>query len=142
MVNYHDPVAVAREFGAYVSPSGYRGLYPDQAVGLLNSGGREALAFRRWYICVRLPILRANLCLTTRPWHSASRWEFVTTLDYEWSVFQGNRPCGRSIWVRSLFGGGFLIVHLTTEDSTLPAKALLPHALVHTRGRNSQHGRL
>lgn len=107
MVNYHDPVAVAREFGAYASPSDYRGLHPDQAVGLFDSGGREALALRGWYICVslRLLVLHASLYLTTQPRHSASRWEFFTSLDYEWAVFRGNRPCGWSIWVRSLFSG-------------------------------------
>ena len=63
MVNYHDPVAVARESGTYASPSGFRGMYLDLTIAFFNSGGREALAFRGWYICVSLPVFSANLCL-------------------------------------------------------------------------------
>ena len=35
-----------------------------------------------------------------------SRWEFFTTLDYEWSVIRGDRPYRWTIWVCSslLFG--------------------------------------
>jgi hypothetical protein len=29
-------------------------------------------------------------------------WEFITTLDYEWSVIRGRRPYRWSIWVRNL----------------------------------------
>ena len=29
-----------------------------------------------------------------------SSWEFVTTLDYEWSVIRGQRPYRWTIWVR------------------------------------------
>jgi hypothetical protein len=30
-----------------------------------------------------------------------SSWEFVTTLDYEWSVFRRHRPFRWTIWVGS-----------------------------------------
>jgi hypothetical protein len=60
MVNYHDPVTVAREFGAYASLSGLRGLHLDLTVCLFNSGAREGLAFRGWCICVSLSYFRAS----------------------------------------------------------------------------------
>ena len=39
-----------------------------------------------------------------------SSWEFVTTLDYEWSVFRGRRQFLWTIWVcsRETFGLGFV----------------------------------
>lgn len=36
-------------------------------IGLFNSDGREALAFRGWYICVSLPVFPAKLCLAAQP---------------------------------------------------------------------------
>jgi hypothetical protein len=82
-----------------------RRLQPDSPVGLCNSGAREALARRRWYIYVCFPaLLRLSPGLyVSRPSPFASRWEFVTTLDYEWDVFRGRRPYRRTIWVCSLF---------------------------------------
>ena len=32
---------------------------------------------------------------------SAFRWEFVTTLDYEWNVIRGRQPYRWTIWVRT-----------------------------------------
>ena len=39
-----------------------------------------------------------------------SSWEFVTTLDYEWSIVRGHRPFRWTIWVRinTLFLSGFV----------------------------------
>ena len=39
-----------------------------------------------------------------------SSWEFVTTLDYEWSVIRGHRPFRWTIWVRinALFLSSFV----------------------------------
>jgi hypothetical protein len=39
-----------------------------------------------------------------------SSWEFVTTLDYEWSVIRGHRPFRWTMWVRinTLFLLGFV----------------------------------
>lgn len=55
MVNYHDPITVAREFGEHF-PSGLR-VQTDLPVCLFNSGGSEALARRRWYIYVSISAL-------------------------------------------------------------------------------------
>jgi len=38
-------------------------------------------------------------------WHTVDGlyiWEFITTLDYEWSVIQGRRPYRWTIWIHSL----------------------------------------
>jgi hypothetical protein len=40
-----------------------------------------------------LSIITLNAVLTT------ASWEFVTTLDYEWSVIRGHRPYRWTIWV-------------------------------------------
>jgi hypothetical protein len=57
MVNYHDPVTIAREFGACAVLPSFSGLQPDLPVTPFNSGDCEALACRGWYIYVGLPVL-------------------------------------------------------------------------------------
>ena len=65
MVNYHDPVTIAREYGAYAILPSVSGLQPDLPVGSFNSGGCEALARRGRYIYVSLPVLpRRPACST------------------------------------------------------------------------------
>lgn len=54
MVSYHDPVKIAREFGAYAYLSGLREMHLDLTICLFHSGAREGLAFRGWCICVSL----------------------------------------------------------------------------------------
>ena len=43
------------------------------------------------------------------------RWEFVSTLKYEWDVLRGNRPYRWTIWVCSLLLG-FFTTHFKTDD--------------------------
>ncbi|KAH9958775.1 hypothetical protein BC827DRAFT_1218445 [Russula dissimulans] len=37
-------------------------------------------------------------------------WEFLTTLDYEWSVIRGRRPYRWTIWIYSLTRAGTFVV--------------------------------
>jgi hypothetical protein len=57
MVNYHDPVTIEREFGAYAFLWGISGPQPDLPVCHFNRGARKALARCGWYIYVSLPAL-------------------------------------------------------------------------------------
>ena len=57
MVNYHNPNTIAREFSAYAFPSGFGSPQLDLPIGPFNSGAREALARRRWYIYVSFALL-------------------------------------------------------------------------------------
>src|SRR5579863_3789960 len=57
----------------------------------------EALARRLWSLPVSFRLFTA--CIIPQP--SLSRWEFVTTLDYEWRVFRGHLPYRWTIWVRT-----------------------------------------
>jgi hypothetical protein len=65
-----------------------------------DSGSHEALARlgRPLHVSMRTPTLTAYPIMINRP--SASRWEFVTTLDYEWSVIRRRRSCRWTIVVR------------------------------------------
>jgi hypothetical protein len=109
MVNFHNAVTFAREFGAYAlsSDSG------DLPSFFFNSGNRKCLAHRGWYIYVslvslqsRYPASRALLDYSTAAFRkSASSWEFFTTLDYEWDVIRGHRPYRWTIWVCTLLSG-------------------------------------
>jgi hypothetical protein len=79
-----------------------------------NDSTREASAeaiFRQWQLpssgtpwvastCeyIRTPSPTAYSIIMNRP--SASSWEFVTTLDYEWSVIRRRRPYRWTIGVR------------------------------------------
>jgi hypothetical protein len=68
----------------------------------LDSGSHEALAClgRPLHVSMRTPTLTAYPVIMNRL--SASRWEFVTTLDYEWSVIRRRRPYRWTIGVRNL----------------------------------------
>ena len=59
MVNYQDPVTMAREYSTYALLSGFRGMLLILLVVPFNSGDGEALARRGWYIYVSpsLPLL-------------------------------------------------------------------------------------
>ncbi|KAH9984319.1 hypothetical protein BJV74DRAFT_952285 [Russula compacta] len=50
-------------------------------------------------------IVELGLVALRNFWHTVNGvfiWEFVTTLDYEWSVIQGRRPYGWTIWIYSI----------------------------------------
>jgi len=67
----------------------------------VNSVTREVLAHSTWSLHVGLPchaILQALRCFNPI---STGSWEFVTTLDYEWSVFRGRHRYLWTIWVCS-----------------------------------------
>ena len=59
MVNYHDPVTMAREYSTYAFPPGFSGTQLDLLVGPFNSGNGETLARCGWHIHVSpsLPFL-------------------------------------------------------------------------------------
>ena len=105
MVDFHNPVTMAREFGAYALSSGSsRGF----TFVIFNSGDCKSLAHRGWYIYVSFPAvpLLPGLYLTIqlRP-PAASSWEFFTTLEYEWDVIRGHRPYRWTIGVCTLLSG-------------------------------------
>src|SRR5579863_8526011 len=67
---------------------------------------------------------------------SASSWEFVTTIDYEWSVIRGRRPYrwtiavrNDNVWFRSSLSYRFSVVDI------------LGYSLGHSLGRDTQHFR-
>ncbi|KAI0281966.1 hypothetical protein BGY98DRAFT_1094577 [Russula aff. rugulosa BPL654] len=79
MVNYDDPVTIAKEFLALV---------------------------KLWHVVDGIYI-----------------WEFLTTLDYEWDVFQGRRPYRWTIWIYSLARISALmavILNMVGFDTTTP----------------------
>jgi hypothetical protein len=61
------------------------------------------------------------------------RWEFVTTLDYEWKVIRGRIPYRRTIWVRS--GQRFALASSHIEKF-LTDSARSIDIFPHTRGRS------
>ncbi len=77
-----------------------------------DSGSAENLACCVWTVLVSLPCRALdshNISNNNNP-VLISSWEFVTTLDYEWSVIRRHRPFGWSIWVHinALFLLGFV----------------------------------
>jgi hypothetical protein len=54
MVNFHDPVKIARDFCAYPSPPG-SGSWTQSTCRFFYSVTREALAYRGWSVHVGLP---------------------------------------------------------------------------------------
>jgi hypothetical protein len=70
MVNYNDPVTIAKDAGTYAFPSGFRDSQPDLLVRHFDRGYCEALAPHRWCIYVSLHVRTVRL--TTQPRPSAS----------------------------------------------------------------------
>jgi hypothetical protein len=60
----------------------------------------------------------------------ASSWEFLTTLDYEWSTIRGRRPYRWTIWVRNdaHFLSGFVTWPRTPASSALFRRSILLRA--------------
>jgi hypothetical protein len=65
-------------------------------------------------------------------------WEFITTLDYEWSVIQGRRPYRWTIWV-SIVNLGLMQPTAEPQTDVIPATGSLPDARGHTFGSDREH---
>jgi hypothetical protein len=99
MANFRDPIAISRESGACAPPpflsksEGNSTHLPDEVnrfwsfVDGVFMWAWLLLAFCRFDVSY-------NSILTGTP-----SWEFIVTLDYEWSVIRGRRPYGWTIWV-------------------------------------------
>ena len=68
-------------------------------------------------------------------------WEFVTTLDYEWSVIRGHRPYRWTIWVSIVFFG---LIKPTAEppSDVFPTIDSLPDTRGCTFGSDREHDQL
>lgn len=66
----------------------------------LSSGTQDVLDSCGRVLHVGLPLswhFSVVVCCTTQL--PTPSWEFLITLDYEWGVIQGRRPCRWTIWV-------------------------------------------
>jgi hypothetical protein len=75
-------------------------------------------------------VLTQALCLGLTRLHT--RWEFVTTLDYEWCVVRGRLPYRWTMWVRSCRP---ICLPPPIRHLFAPWVALLPYATRHAHGR-------
>ena len=64
-------------------------------------------------------------------------WEFVTTLDYEWSIIRRRRPYQWTIWVSSNVYFG--LCHSTQVTVLIPSLAVLPYTCGHAFSRHTPH---
>jgi len=98
MVNFRDPVVMLEDFSEYTLTTKH-----ESSKSLLHSpfdsGSHEVLAYLGWSLHVSLSHCSGSLTIITRL--STSSWEFVTTLDYEWSILRGRRPYRWTIVVRN-----------------------------------------
>ena len=120
--------------------SDLRSSEPDLPIGLFNSGGCEVLARNRWHIYVSLPFFAALTYALYLITQSAARWEFFTTLDYEWDVIRGHRPYRWTIWVRGPFGLRRCPLVPRNRELNFTCTGLLYCARVHPFVCNTQHG--
>jgi hypothetical protein len=131
MVNYHDPAVFLQDFCAYAFVATYMGS--GSQLTSFDRGCVEILACCGWTLLVCL----AHQALDSPNNNNSAfitSWEFVTTLDYEWSVIRRHRPYRWTIWVRinALFLSGLstgLVYHVwqiysTTRISVLVAVPL------------------
>ena len=96
MVNYHDPDLVLQDICTYAFAKKYMGS--ESQLTFFDSGSVKNLACCGWTLLVCLPHRAHKISYYNNP-VLISSWEFVTTLDYEWSVIQGHRPYRWTIWV-------------------------------------------
>ncbi len=96
MVNFHDPVVIAKEQGVCAQYSlskseGNWAYLPGEVLRFWNLvDGIFMWARLYWHFAV-------PMChITQSPTPS---WEFMISLDYEWSVIRGCRPYRWTIWV-------------------------------------------
>ena len=100
MVNYLDP-AVVQQYGcAYAFIAKY--MSSGANLPFFDSCNAETLACCGWIVLVsqlRRALDSDNISNNNNP-VLISSLEFVTTLDYEWSVIRDHRPFGWTIWGR------------------------------------------
>jgi hypothetical protein len=141
MVNYHDPPVILKDVCAYAIAEKYMGSRSQ--LTSFDSGIVEFLACCVWTLPVSLP--RRALDSHNIPNNNSvliSSWEFVSTLDYEWSVIRGHRPFGWTIWVR-INAHFFCWVSLPRSGrcTSLSCLAdLLHYAHIHSYRRNTYPG--
>jgi len=102
MVNFHDPIVQAKEFGACVPQA----FFPKSEGNWTHLP--EAL---KWFWALvdgifmwawlLLAFCRFDVSFDSILTRTPS-WEFMITLDYEWSVIRGRRPYRWTIWVCGL----------------------------------------
>ena len=99
MVNYHDPDVVQQDDCAHAFTAKYMGSRSQ--LTSFDSGSDENLACygRTLLVCLPPWALNSHNIFNNNPVLITS-WEFVTTLDYEWSVIRRHRPFRWTIWVR------------------------------------------
>jgi hypothetical protein len=96
MVNLHNPVVTPQVGCAWGFIAVFR-IMERPTTGFLHSDFYKALARRGWCFHVSLHLFFSRI---TQSKLFLSRWEFTTTLDYEWRVFRGRLPYRWTIWVR------------------------------------------
>ena len=101
MVNFHDPAVLLQDqCGYYAFSASLRKLKNPTGAHLFTVALLKlSVTVDGLYMSVH--VLRVTLLplTSTRPLHT--RWEFVTTLYYEWRVIRGRRPYRWTIWVCS-----------------------------------------
>ena len=102
MVNFHDPAVLLQDQCVYYAFSASLRKLKNPP-GLIFSVAllKLSVTVDGLYMWVHILQLRVTLFPLTsgRPLHI--RWEFVTTLYYEWHVIRGHRPYRWTIWVCS-----------------------------------------
>lgn len=96
MVNFHDPVKIARDFCAYPSPPG-SGAWTQSTCRFFTVS-----LVKLWHTVDGLFMWVCPASWSfgiTQPDPLFYSWEFFTTLDYEWSFIQRRRPYLWTIWV-------------------------------------------
>ena len=100
MVNYHDPDVVLQDNCAYAFEERYMGS--GNQLTSFDRGSDQNLACCSWtlLVCLSRQALDSHNISDNDTPVLISSWEFVTTLDYEWSVIRRHRPFRWTIWVR------------------------------------------
>lgn len=95
MVNFNSDAAVERDFSAFAFASGSDSVNLGRPNELLSqTWGSSTFGISHMGFSCGCVLLRPS-----PPLISASSWEYITTLDYEWDFIRGRRPYRWTIWV-------------------------------------------
>ena len=139
MVNFHDPIVMARESGA-CAPQAFSQSWkvtgkPEPPFRL----NEEVLEFCGWYLYVGLALIAVSMCPMTQFSLVLPSWEFMITLECEWSVIQGHCPYWWTIWVLITFPSSAGPCENSNERQSDLLLDILPYPCSHPRNCGSEY---
>ena len=136
MVNYHNPIVIQQDVCACAFAAEY--MDSGSLLTSFDSGRIEFLACSGWTLLVCLSC--RNISKNNNRYNPVLNfsWEFVTNLDYEWSVIRGHHPFR---WTTCVSINALFLLSVGSDAELLSRLADLYHyAHIHSCRHNTYPG--